>query len=605
MNTILRNRRFRLILAVMAVAAAGALYYGLHVLDGERLVAEAKGLLAPAGTGTLQVESVGGNPLTGYRMEGVAYRREGGTVMTVREVTLRVSLAELLRGTLSLGRVTLEGVTVNLEGFPDFPLPERAALPLPEEILLMDAAFRSGTTQIAVTEARCTPEDRGLRLEGRGRFRDEAFRAEGTFSAGKGGVVLTGGRIAFDRGTLSASGPLLPQLQLRGRILGLPAATLLRLGGGHGSKLRGKVEGSFSISGPPEQLQAAGALILRDLEAETLSIPRCTTSWTYRRDILAFRDLQGSLVDTPVEGALSMDCSTPTPSLQLRLSGADVATEQLYPLFPWLDFAEGEADRVTVALGGPPGALTGRVHVEGYDGTVEGYRFTDLQGDFTVGPHRTGVNAAATWNKATLNARGSLPHDSDGARDLTIRSDTLYLHRAADSFPALAPLQLQGNAAATLHLGGTTGNPESRARFVSTAIRIRNVLLADTVLELGIAPGAIHVEEGRARRDGTPITLQGCIHTGETERLDLAIAADGAAPALLGSLPGFPWLESISGEGKARCRLTGPIDHPAYALQLQAPALDTPLGQLGEVRLKAAFDRSRLALDSCSATLGG
>ncbi|MCF7936412.1 MAG: hypothetical protein K9L28_08730, partial [Synergistales bacterium] len=109
----------------------------------------------------------------------------------------------------------------------------------------------------------------------------------------------------------------------------------------------------------------------------------------------------------------------------------------------------------------------------------------------------------------------------------------------------------------------------------------------------------------RARRDGTPITLQGCIHTGETERLDLAIAADGAAPALLGSLPGFPWLESISGEGKARCRLTGPIDHPTYALQLQAPALDTPLGQLGEVRLKAAFDRSQLALDSCSATLGG
>lgn len=546
----------------------------------------------------LTIDNLKGNPLRGFWAQSVALARDGEVIAQGDRVELHLSLRSLLAGDPALSLLRLKGLTFDLAcldgqntgGCPTLPRGLR-------HLELIDSELVLGGERVHL--ARAVVENRGPQatFDGEGRFRDLPFRAQLKLLFADGGLSLDRSSLTVGESRLEGQGQVLPALDLDLKAFPLDFDTLsgllpqLAKAG-----VKGRPDVTARVTGPPERPAMTGSFHLLKGEAIAIALENFRSSWSWQKGRLDFTGIATTANGSPVAGDLGL-IFRESLELDLDLKGENLSIERWQRAFPWLSFAEGTLETLTVDLEGPTGALRGSVRFDGASARIAGQEGRGLRADLDLdGAGSIAVDGGGLWASSPVDVTGTVLLDEATTLDLRFTSKALALNLLRTHFGWLDPLLPEGNLAGTFVIEGPSSSPAYRGQIRSDRIRIRRTLLEDFEALFTLRGDQALIEKASGRWQGASLSASGSLYSiSSGEKTTLAVT--GTVKGLsLSALPlnGF----DLRGRAEGTWRAEGPLSAPRLVTDLTVKEMAFAGLPGGTFAVKAGYDGQNLTLQS-------
>ncbi|QTX32434.1 hypothetical protein KAR29_00335 [Aminithiophilus ramosus] len=547
--------------------------------------------------------SLRGNPLRGYRADGLSIEREGAVLASGEAVEIHLSLRSLMAGEVAISLLRLKGLSLDLSCLS--PSASSGCPTLPQGIRRLEIieAHLLAPGGEAVDVARGTWDSRsdGAVVEAEGRLRGLPFRGKLRLLQKEGRLSLEEGSLSLGNSRLQLAGTLTP-LALSGRASPLDLSELsLLFPGVTGAGLSGRPDVTFSLGGEgPSTL--SGTLHLPRGQAVGIALDDFRARWTWKERHLSFAEIASRANGSPVRGDLDLDFGGERLALSIDLEGENLDIGSWQKAFPWLSFASGSLAAIAVDLKGPTSNLAGRVRFVDAEAFLAGQKASAFGAELLLdGRGSISLRGSGRWVAAPVDVAGTVALDDRTTLDLRFSTNALVLHRLRARFGWLEALLPEGDLAGTMTLRGPAASPAYEGTIRSDKIRLCGKPLGNFEARFSVRNGDAVIEKIRGEWEGAVVEGAGIVSLFGTATPSLALTGRVRDLALGLFVPdGFD-----VGDSQGSWKLEGPLDRPLWTASLSVD--DVALGGIrgGPFAVEARYDGKSLALDALSGPLLG
>ena len=626
-----RSRSVRLSLLLMGFA--GSLSLSRFDWGEALLLGELQRLVETKDLGTLSVEQVSGNPLSGFQLSGVTLLGKNGAI-TADSIRLSFHLDSLLRRAPALRAATLQKLFLpwsTLEPLLDTYEPEAGSIsPLSLSLLESTVETPVGTLLFERGRLRIAGDASSFALSLEGLFGGLPFTAEGaahlreTRTEGEStALFLERGELTLGKNTLVLQGevPLNPDgaVSLEGTLHHLSLEEMARwitipTGDDETEKAllsaRGTLSGNFRLSGTVTEPVAEGTARLEAGTLMDIPLEIASARWAWQEKRFTLSDCSALVRNSPLSGTLSLDLAPSSPEMAVTLAASSLSLDAWHGEFPFLSFLSGTVASLDLDLKGPlDGALLGHVRLRNFDGSVAGYTVTDTTAEAELRKFDVAFQSRGLWLGAPFAATGSAGRDDATSLNVQLTTSSVPLHRLPEAFPDVEGLALEGNLTASLSLTGPAASPKVAGLLETERLRFRREPLDAMALRITYEGKRLSLEKGTLVWRGAPLEFSGTVADFPGQgALDLRGTAKNLSQEFLASLLGASGAEfslSLAEKGSAKWRLSGNVSQPVLSLQVTAPSLRVEGQTLSKVLLEGSLTEREFRIAKALAQFGG
>ncbi len=578
----------------------------------DQIVAALKDAVSALPGSTLEVGSVSGNPITGYRVRDITITSPEGEIARAPVVVLRLLLPSLLRGdplprsiTVRNGALSAEGLLAALRArapstgkafsLKNFPV-----------IRFEPVTIGTASGDFIMKSARLSPGEGSATVSASGTFLGIPFDVGGSVVADDA-LTVTDAFLRAGDTVVALSGALTP-LDVKGTMEGLRLEQIVSaagldvpLKGGVTSSLSASVrEGQVLLSG--EGRLEGGHIAGIDAEGDF--------HWTADPKAMTASFHNGRVFSSPVQGSVALAFGEAAPRATVTLALEQVALGEWRGLLPWLSTWSGTLSTLKVALEGPMSRLGGPVTFEAPALRIGEFPVQAVSGTATlVDGASVALAASGQWNGTPLTVRGDISLGGGGPLTVRLTTDRLDIKSAGILY------------APGMNLGGTGALDAALSFGADNAISAEGTLSAPKIFALG-AEGrklkvAFSLADGTLRLPsftvslpaGGTVTGGGSLSGLEKGPGSMALSGEGkgirgeAVQTLLGK--GAKGL-ALGGVYDLTWRAEGPLREPdvTFSVRGQDASL-SPTLPLRNLAFGGRLDNGRLSVTGGSAALFG
>lgn len=478
-----------LVLAVLLGAAAGACWYVLSKTDflGDVVYSAVSDAVSKQLNVQLKTSPLKGNPITGLSGSNVSLSRSGDQLVTVKNLDIKLSLPSLLKGSPRIGKLTVEGLSSDIESLNK--LVPKTSSDKPVDIPINKVVFKDCriATQFGVLEF----GDSTLKLKGsqwfnidaHGRIKDVAtFAAKGIVRKENKIWIADGLSIKLDKGTARINGAVYPSPDVTVDTKELNISKIAALFPEvHRYGVRGILTASVKLKGTGRNMQVKGSASLKDALIHGVPLQNVSANVDYDKGLLKAKMDSGKIFKSMLSGTVVFDGRGKKKFLDLdakakNLRFADWTKEFGSELGGMKTLPHGEISSMTAKVKGPLNALVGSVKIGPSSVGYSKYELTNLQGTATFGGRPKGtvdISAYHKGRKLTLN--GTVSFAKDIPTDLKFTSDGFSLEEIEDAVPAFKKFSARGTVNVKAAVNGYVNKWDLRADISSSAITMKTV----------------------------------------------------------------------------------------------------------------------------------
>ena len=577
-----------LLLILIAFGAAGVWYLSSRDVGTDYVAQTAKNLTRDRLGAELSIETVSGNPLTGFTAQSLDLSLEESTIITVREVRVRLDLLSLVKGSPQIRSVKLDGADVDIHELAKLELPktDSASAVLPELTFgFTDCTVRSKAGDFLLEEGVITLEPGKFQVESSLEFKGVQAKGEASFLAGEGKLSLVNLDMRIGTGRLELSGDLFPEVDAGGTLTDMEMETLVRLWPMLGNNFSGPFSTNIKASGSWPDVGLRGNIAIDKGTIYGISLQGARSSWWFRGEKLWFEEISGLANGSSISGAVGLVFRGLPPETHLKLASTEVNIDTWKKSFPWLSFAAGTLESLEIDLVRSKGLLTGPVKFSAPSMEITKQPLEDVKASLLLGEDgRVKVDMTGKWLGAPVNAKGTVQLTGEvPSLDLTVTGNSLPLHKASSVF-SLESLALQGDAEGTVRILGKANSPNFEGDLRSKKIRVMEEVVNSPRIAFSYDGKSFTMKSFSANWRGLPIKGSGTVSGIGTEKASLNLSGTTdkvKASVFTGLLPALSGTEP-AGEIETKWKLSGPAQKPSLALDINSPDLTLP----GSVVLK-------------------
>lgn len=522
------------------------------------------------------VESVSGNPLSGYVIKGLVLKDAEGLPL-IRAGSLRVfpDLRALLHRKIRLPEIQIHGVRLDEKRLFSIkikkPGTREIAVEMPVVKVFDAAPFRGDW---AVASAVLFKDTDLWRLDAALTWKGLPLRSSlGLLTLGDS-WYLRDGSVRFLDGAGVLSGDILPELNLSGTLTGLNLEGLAPLFPNSAEKYCGKADLDWHVWGEPHSPSARGLVRLDKAAAGPLNIPGLEAGWTFENGILSLEDLRSLTPGPEVSGDGALRFTDP---LSVR---ADLRVRNLDLGF-WLPKAAeksrmaGSLESLNLRFDGPldgsdlpavSGDLISRVL------TAWGVPLTDISAVFSGGGKELMLPSfSACLGDGKITGSGSVLLDKRPKITAKGAFSGFSGQGLAQVFPALGAADPAGNLSGNWSLSLDKDEIAAEAGISSPSLNLAGAFpLSELKGTFCLSKEALNIKDLSAGLYGGRLSLNGtlCPKSGALNINGKLASADGGL--LLGTMGGIDGKGFLDGE----ITLSGSVSSPVLNLAARSSGLE-------------------------------
>lgn len=547
-----------------------------------------------------KIDSVSGNPLSGYKVKGIGlFNSDGDPLAEVGYLKVRLDLPKLLLKKISLPEIGLKSVKLNLKGLSELRFKSgkskagAAALEVPLikiehlapfsgdwELESVTAAIDSGDISVCCgLSYRGLPVAASLDISGQG----ESW-------------VLRKGLVKLLAGSGALSGDLLPKLNLSGVFDSLDSGGLSVLFPDLSGKFHGAADMEWKVWGEAASPFAKGSVRLKDGKALGFKLPCLEALWSYKDKAFKIESLRFKTDSPKVFGKCEVRLEEPL-------------------------FVRGDLYVKSLDLGGPSGKITGNIQISGAldyfalhaAGPAGPGLFPSLSCDIaskaiTVrqvplkniamafngkGPKREIRLSSFSMALADGEITGSGSADLTSGLKVSLKGGMkgFSAQALADIFPQIANTKPAGDISGTWAVHLDKGEVRAETELSSESMNFADsILLKDSRANLAFDGDVLEVKDFSSNLCGGKVSLSGIIFA-KSGALDLkgwAKSLDGGLIAeKLGSL-------DVKGLLDGKISLTGTMSNPVLDMEVTSDKFDSDPLSIKDLALTVKTQGDRL-----------
>ncbi len=575
-------------------------FFTLSRMDlGTSMVREKAMEAVASGTeASLEIDAVRGNPLKGYRFEGIRLADAAGKeVFRAGRLSVSITLSSLFSGRPALSEVALQEAGVDVKGLMAV-LPEREESPGMEAVLvefLEDGAdLRVPVERVRLTDSTVTTgfgllevNEISLRLKESGADADVALSLRKLPVSGRGtlewngeGIRLASLLLEPGSGKIEASGNIFPLLAVTGGMENLDLAELAALWPELEDRgFAGKFGTTFKAGGNWKQPVLYGDLAFSGGDISGFTLDDASSAWRYEAAgrSLRMEDVRASLIGVPVAGTMGFVFSQLPPDLDIDLKAADVSLGEVARRFPALEDAEGNVEEVKVRLTGRANAIRGNVLVRTGEIEAMGQKLGAGKAELVFdGSGQGRFTADSTWLGRPVKGSGTFPLAGGRPVNMVLEAPGVPLNKLAEVREELKPLKLQGAAAVRLVFSGVPGKDLGlKGVMTSERLRIMGELFRNTKAEVTTDEEDLLLRSLASTWNEARIGASGRVKALTSGQPELALDAtldDLELENLAAFLPALAE-NGVKGRISGTAQVTGPVASPVTEFRLTSPLI--------------------------------
>jgi hypothetical protein len=539
-----------LVFAVLFGAAACACWYVLSKTDflGSVVYSTVSDAVSKQLNVKLDSSPLKGNPITGLSGSNVSLSRSGDKLVTVKNLDIKLSLPSLMKGSPRIGKLTVEGLSSDIESLNK--LVPKTSSDKPVDIPINKVVFKDCriATQLGVLEF----GDSTLKLKGsqwfnidaQGRIKDVAtFAAKGIVRKENKIWIADGLSVKLDNGTAHINGAVYPSPDVTVDTKEINISKIAALFPEVRSYgVRGILTASVKLKGTGRNMQVKGKALLKDALIHGMPLKKLTAYVDYDKGLLKAKIDSSRIFKSMLSGTVTFDGRGKKKFLDLdakaqNLRFADWTKEFGSELGGMKTLPHGEISSMTAKVKGPLDALVGSVKIGPSSVGYSKYELTNLQGTATFGGQPKGVVDLSALHKGRkLTLAGTVSFAKNIPTDLKFTSDGFSLEEVADAVPAFKKLNARGTVNVKAAVNGYVNKWDLRADLSSKAITMKTIGTINSLTASGaysfkngsfvlkgvsaVWNGARATASGRTdtMKRGTGISFKGTLTNAQTEK---------------------------------------------------------------------------------------
>ncbi len=534
----------------------------------------------------LTVPPLSGNPLTGFRGEGMSLLRSGDRLLTIDKIDINLSLSSLLKNSPRVSSLVIEGLSADYDSLLKM-IPDKkeasAVTDIPiDKIVLKNLKVISPWGPLEL-------DDSSLELRGpewfapalKGSFRGIPFSVYGIVKKEDGSWILDGFLAELSEGSAKASGVVYPIPDFKADVENVNISQIAsifpnisRYG------VTGTLTSKIEMRGKGRDIFTAGEGVLKNAVVGRIPLAEVAAKWRYEDGSLEISLDESKVFNSSLSGYMKLDTRVPGKYIELKADARDLLFAD------WTDkinnemaenaaMLKGKITALKADLKGPLNALVGSMEIGPSNVTYNKMKFTSLKGTVVFEGSPSGKAHLSALNEGReISLTGTVPFFNGEPFGLKLKARSLKLEELGKAFAELEKYELKGTADVFAKIGGEPGSIKVKADISSPSAEIRDIgklLKVRTSPEYDISKGSLHLNGTSFVWNGALITGSGKISDiGGKSGLSLNGAIRKASLKELHDVLEFFKILNISGDASGSWVLNGSIDSPKALLKIKA-----------------------------------
>ncbi len=529
----------------------------------------------------LKIDEVKGNPFRGYAISGITLVRDGETLLSSRQISVKPKVLSLISRKPKLSMVRIEGFDSDVEkinriinflelgeGDGESPL---------EKLEIADSTVSSPWAMGTIKNILLDFTSRQIRSELDLMLDDlpvkgnvEILKEDNDLDLGKLDIHVGQGRV-------KAEGKILPVLDVQGQVSELDVAKILAFWPeGDVSSYEGSLSTSIKGIGSWQKPDLSGELNFQGKKLAGFPVSEASSRWRFRENRLDIADLVANPMGIPLKGNLAFVFREAAPDMFVDLEATSVNLTSLKDFSPRLESMEGMIDRVKIKLQGKVSAPDGQIQIQSRQLKFMGYSIDNSDLGINISRGNMQIRGKSEYDKAPLDFSGSVASFmTSPVLDIRGNLRSFNLKNLQPIVPVLEVVQAEGMLDGDLRISGKSDNPEISGKIWSRKLMVKKEELANPLTVFRFSNDTLSFSEIKAGWRGASLSGGGKISGLSTKSrgIDLEIRSDGMDSSFFEKFVPVVSRYDLKGNISGKVRFKGVLPDPGMSVDLFSSSL--------------------------------
>ena len=576
----MNKRNLYIIFALIAIAGFALILSSVDI-GGDIVREQAQKAVSQMLKADLKIDRVKGNPFRGYAINGITLVRDGETLISSRQISVKPKVLSLISNKPKLSLVRIAGFDSDVEKINriiNFLELEEGDGETPlEKLEIADSTISSHWAMGKINNVLLDFTGRQIRSDLDLMLDDlpvkgsvEILKEDNDLNVGKLDISVGQGRV-------KAEGKILPFLDVQGQISELDVAQVLAFWPeGDVSSYEGSLSTSIKGSGSWQKPDLTGELNFQGKKLAGFPISEASSRWRFRENRLDIADLVANPMGIPLKGNLAFVFRDAAPDMLVDLEATSVNLTSLKDFSPRLESMEGMIDRVKIKLQGKVAAPDGQIQIQSRQLKFMGYSIDNSDLGINISRGNMQISGKSEYDKAPLDFSGSVASFmTSPVLDIRGSLRSFNLKNLQPIVPVLEVVQVEGMLDGDLRISGKSDNPQISGKIWSRKLMVRKEELANPLTVFRFSNDILDFSEIKAGWRGASLSGGGKISGLSTKSrgIDLEIRSDGMDSSFFEKFAPVVSRYDLKGNISGKIRLKGVLQDPGITVDLFSSSL--------------------------------
>jgi hypothetical protein len=557
----------------------------------------------------MSIENLVGNPVRGYRIEGLSVVRENAIRIRLGSLRVALSFDTLLQGKpidpislrngfveiMDLSKLPKKDEPEQKKGTPWFPY-------IPVEIRNLAVRYPEVISDVMLTSADIgiSPEKMSASVDGS--IGDRPIESRLVMEMSDKVMALTHFSTTFDKkGRLEAKGRIAPDFSIEGSVASLDLRTVAStLPEGKRPDINGTVNFFFSLAGTPENPLFKGDLQVQEPGFQDFGINHVKGNISYDGSLLLISDLEADMLGTKLNADLSL---SEKGDIDLVFSAENLDLSKLESIGHQLPKTSGIIEELKGDVSGDLQNLLGKVYARSSSVSIMDQKITNTKLDLQFEGRTVNINSTLHWEGQPISNSGKILLGPVPSLDLSTSVSNFDIAHIQGFLPPETAEQLpRGKFNLRARTTGSLKDPSVQLNINSPSLELNRGEITNIKADLLYRKPDLKIRELSCLLPEGSLSGSGTIALDKSNRTDISVttSTDDISETLR-LVPTHP--EGISGSAEAVISVKGNINNPDITGSFETRNLRfQSMFQAERVNGNFSFSNNRLLLEIDTST---
>lgn len=438
---------------------------------GDLVISELNKAITNELDAVIVLDSLSGNPITGFKTKEVVLSRSEDKLLTINKVEIDLSIISIIKNSPRISLLTLDGLKSDYESInkliPKTKAPSMVSADIPiDKIEILSSEIKSPWGTLKSTKSSVIIKSlHWLNIDFKGSFEGKKLSMVGIVKKENGDWGFKGSSVGFENGKVSIDGAVYPNIDFKLNTNNLDLGSLFSLIPTFNTYgIKGFLTASASVKGSGLDMETQFQGRLKDAIIKTIPLSEVKVNGSYNKGLLNVELEEGHVFKSSLNGKIILDSREKIHNLELELSAKNLNFTD------WSDKLtkgskiksvnlSGGISSMKANIKGPVNALVGKVEIAPSNIKYSNLNFNDFRGTATFNgtPYGT-VDFSTIHNGKTTSLKGKISLSQNTNTNLILSIPALSLKELATAVPSLQAYDLAGTAKADVFIEGVTGD---------------------------------------------------------------------------------------------------------------------------------------------------